>query len=889
MTVQPGRMLSHYRLVEKIGEGGMGIVWKAWDEHLDREVAIKVLPPGTLSDESARQQFRKEARALSRVNHPNIATVHDFDTQDDVDFLVMEYIPGITLTDRLARGPLVERDVLRLGIQLSEGLAAAHDQGILHRDLKPGNLRLMPDDRLKILDFGLAKLLEPVDEDAPTETMTRAGTIKGTLAYMAPEQLRGDQVDGRTDIYAAGAVLYEMATGERVHPETQRVQLIDAILHGEPSSPREIQPGLSPEFERVVLKAANTNPEERHPSARHLKDELELLSTLTPVLSRRAPSRLSTRAVFGAGAVTLIGLVLLALWLGPLIRDRRSPARGELDRPRIVVLPFENLGPAEHAYFADGVTEEITSRLAVVEGLGVISRNSAVRYAQSDKSIEQIGQELSVGFVLAGTVRWAPSEEGRDRVRITPQLIRVAEDTQLWADTYDQVIDDIFEVQSSIAQTVVQQLGVVLQERELAAVEIRPTDSLDAYHAYLRGLHHASQPHFTVSNWERVLESFQQAVTLDSEFAKAWTELARAHAKFYYYQADLSEERKRLARRATDRAVELAPDEPDAHLALGYYYHWVEQNRQRALEEFALAERALPNDVGVLQARGALLQSMGRWAEAQQSLERAVGLSPRDASPAIDLALVYYVTRQYQRALECSNNAIAVASSPGSETWGYLTKAYVYWSWKGALPEARAALEHVSLDHDFAVWSWFWQEMYAGRHPEALERLELAPEGWIRNKIAARPTPLLAGLALQLMSDSEQSHDAYESAREILERALENQPEDPRLRGSLGIAYAALGRKEDAIREGMRAVELYPISRDAFYGVPYVLDLAYIYTLVDEHEKACDQLESLLAVPSWVSVPFLGMDPRWDRLRDHPRFQSLLDEYRAPAAVASRP
>jgi serine/threonine-protein kinase len=351
-----------------------------------------------------------------------------------------------------------------------------------------------------------------------------------------------------------------------------------------------------------------------------------------------------------------------------------------------------------------------------------------------------------------------------------------------------------------------------------------------------------------------------------------------AHARFYYYQADASDERRELAREAVNRAVELAPEAPETHIALGYYYHWVETDPHRALEEFSLAERGLPNDAGLLHARGTLLQAMGRWAEAQEMMEKAHVLSPRDADVTSDLVFLYYPTRQYEKAMEFSDRTIGLASRAGSQAWGYLGRAFVNWSWKGALPEARASLEHVPLEHDFAIWSWFWQDMYEGRYEKALEHLELAPDGWIRNKIAAKPAALFAGLALDVMGDAERSRAAYESARAMLEEALQNDPDDPRLHSSLGIAYAALGREEEAIREGARAVELYPLSRDAFYGIPYVLDLALIYVLVGKHDAACEHLELLLSVPSWVSPALLRMDPRWDRLRDRPRFQQLLSE-----------
>ncbi len=266
-----GQTLGHYRILEKIGEGGMGEVYRARDEHLARDVAIKVLPPGTLLDESARKHFHKEALILSQLNHPNVATIHDFDTQQGVDFLVMEYIPGIKLSEKVAAGPLPEQEVLRLGLQLAEGLTAAHEHGVVHRDLKPGNLRLTLDGQLKILDFGLAKLRLPVTASVTTESLSERQTIAGTLPYMAPEQLLGEETDARTDIHAAGSVLYEMATGQRPFAEVERSQLIGAILRRLPRPPTALNPRLSPELERIIGKCLEKKPENRYQSAQELR------------------------------------------------------------------------------------------------------------------------------------------------------------------------------------------------------------------------------------------------------------------------------------------------------------------------------------------------------------------------------------------------------------------------------------------------------------------------------------------------------------------------------------------------------------------------------------------------------------------------------------------
>ena len=444
----------------------MGVVWRARDEHLQRDVAVKLLPPGAIGGEGARSRFRTEALALSKLNHPNIAVVHDFDTQKGIDFLVMEYVPGETLRARISRGAVDEDELLELADQLLDGLAAAHAQGVIHRDLKPENVRVTDEGRLKILDFGLAKLLRVEEQDESTETLTRDGIVVGTLAYMAPEQVLGRPVDNRTDIYAAGAMLYEMATGTRPHPANGPASLIDAVLNEDPVEPRSLREGLSPDLEHAILSALEKDPTRRCRSATDLRTELGLERGPSRATTRRLDRRNRTLRPVLAGLSFLI-LMSVVLWyfVLPLLPDERPRPR---DREKIVVLPFENLGVPEDEYFADGVTEEITSRLATIGSLGVISRKSALRYAKSDNSIRQIGDELDVEYILGGSVRWSRTTTDSGTVRISPHLTRVADDTQVWAENYDRVINDILEVQSDIACEVVRRLSITLRKTEIA-------------------------------------------------------------------------------------------------------------------------------------------------------------------------------------------------------------------------------------------------------------------------------------------------------------------------------------------------------------------------------------------------------------------------------------
>ena len=421
-----GRTLSRHRVLAKLGAGGMGEVYRARDECLDRDVALKVLPAHTLADEAARKRFRKEALALSKLNHPNIATVHDFDTQDDVDFLVMEYVAGATLAKRITGGALPEKEVAQLGIQVAAALEEAQEQGVVHRDLKPGNVMVTPKGQAKVLDFGLAKLVRPVTDTAATESLTETPAAAGTLPYMPPEQLQGKVVDARTDLYALGALLYEMGTGQRAFPERESHRLITAILHETPQPPRALNREVSAGLESIILKALEKDPEHRYQSARELRVDLERLSGPEPFLAVPRRPGLTRRQLVGMAGAAMVAL--LAVPLGLNVGGLRDRLLGTATAPRIqsiAVLPLENLsGDPEQDYFADGMTEALITDLGKLSALRVISRRSVMRYRGSDKPLPEIARELNVDAVLDGSTL-----RSGDQVRITAQLIHAATDS----------------------------------------------------------------------------------------------------------------------------------------------------------------------------------------------------------------------------------------------------------------------------------------------------------------------------------------------------------------------------------------------------------------------------------------------------------------------------
>ncbi len=559
-----GKTLSHYCIVEKIGAGGMGEVYRARDEHLGRDVAIKVLPAGTLADEQARKRFRKEAQALSKLNHPNIATVHDFDTQDGTDFLVMELVEGVTLSDKLAVGPLGEKEITRLGAQLAEGLAAAHEQRVVHRDLKPANLRVTPDGRLKILDFGLAKLVRPdvASATATTESFTETQGMAGTLPYMAPEQLRGEQVDARTDIYAAGAALYEMATGQRAFPETQTGRLMDAILHRAPQPPSGLNRRVSPVLESIILKALDKEPERRYQSAKELRVDLERLGAPVPLVAVRRPRVLPRWWVLGGGLAAVVGVlaVLLALNVGgswERLLDRASPGRTQPGAPitlefrrSVAVLGFKNLSRRpDAAWLSTALSEMLATELAAGEKLRIIPGENVARMkielslADADSfakdTLARIRTNLGTDLVVFGSYIALGKETG-DQIRLDLRLQDAAAGKTIASLAETGTEAELFDLVSRAGSHLRKKLGVgELSAAEVGGVRVSLPSNAEAARFYSEGL--AKLRHFDPLAARDLL---RKAIAVEPGHPLAHSALAAAWSALGY-DANAKEEAKK--------------------------------------------------------------------------------------------------------------------------------------------------------------------------------------------------------------------------------------------------------------------------------------------------------------------------------------------------------
>jgi serine/threonine protein kinase/tetratricopeptide (TPR) repeat protein len=872
-----GQTISHYKILEKLGEGGMGIVYKAEDTKLKRTVALKFLPPELMRNPEAKERFLHEAQAAAALEHQNICNIYEIDETEDQTFIVMSCFEGQTLKEKIDSGSLKIDEALKIAIQAAEGLQAAHEKGIVHRDIKSANIMINEKGQVKIMDFGLAKLKGQAK-------ITKEGSTLGTASYMSPEQVQGADVDHRTDSWSLGVVLYEMISGQLPFKGEYEPAVLYSIMNEEPEPLTALRTGVPIELDRIINKALSKDPSERYQHADDMVVDLRALLNLSGTLKSKATTKVKPqKKIMTITAAILI--ILLAASVGfLLIKQTQTPVPEKTSdkikiaqRKKIVILPFENLGPPEDKYFAYGMTEEITSRLAAVSGLGVISRTSAVQYDRKGKTLTQIGQDLGVNYVLEGSIRWARGTGGKSRVRVTPQLIRVSDDTHLWSERYDRIIEDIFDVQSEIAKHVIHHLDITLLEPEERTLKARPTKNLEAYNAYLRGIEYIRRPTYTEEPLQLALHMFRRAVEIDPGFTLAYVELAKIHSEIYHHGYDRTKERISKAKAAVDRALQLQPDSPEIHLALGYYYYWCHKAYQQALEEFAFARKRLPNETSILEAVAFIQRRQGRFFEAADKLKIAIELSPQNAKFTLELGITYFTLRKYSQAELELDRSISLAPD---QVVAYLYKAINYWTWKGDLGKARITLDRMPQKNEaHSKYIWYLQESFERNYPAALARLSSSSIDIINIIFVFIPKSQLAGYIHQYMKKADLARISFDSARIVLEKEMKKRPNDPRIHSSLGIVYAALGRKEDAIREGKHAVELYPVSKDAFAGIYRVEDLAHIYVLLGEYDIAIDKLEYLLSIPSWYSVPLLQLDPTYDPLRQHPKFQKLLEKY----------
>ncbi len=681
-----GQTISHYRILEQLGEGGMGVVYRAEDTKLGRHVALKFLPEEFSTDRSAAERFQREARLSSALNHPHICTIYDIDEHEGRYFIAMELLEGQTLKQRIAGQPLPTDLVLELGMQIADALRAAHAKRIIHRDIKPANI-FVSGSRAKVLDFGLAKLL-PQASDATATLSLSEGEAAGTLPYMAPEQLRGEPVDERADIYALGGVLYEMATGRRAFREEMSTRLIDDILHQPPAPPSKLNPGLPAALEGMILKCLEKDPENRYQSVKEVLVDLRRLAgsaIAVPEGRERPGGRRWVRRFVLPGLVLAAAILALLAGLDVAgIRERLLGRATPMKIESLAVLPLENLsGDPQQEYFADGMTEELIAELSKIRSLKVISRTSAMQYKGVKKPLPQIARELGVEGAIEGSVL----REG-EQVRITVQLIHGPTDKHLWAESYQREMHGVLALQGEVARAIAAEVRSQLTPNEQSRLSgFRQVDP-PAYDAYLKGRYYWNQRGTTAL--KKALEAFQQAIEIDPTYAAAYAGLADTY-NLLASSGDISrKESLEMARAAVKRALELDENLAEGHTALaGVLQSANDWNFNAAEAEFRRAIELNPNYATAHFWHAENLLVLNRADEAVAEYRRAEELDPLSPLVSTYVGFSLEKARRYDEAIAALHKTITLF--PGF-AFGHWALAMAFRQ-KGMYPEAIAAFK----------------------------------------------------------------------------------------------------------------------------------------------------------------------------------------------------
>jgi serine/threonine protein kinase/Tfp pilus assembly protein PilF len=852
-----GLLVGHYRIIEKIGAGGMGEVYLAEDTELNRKVALKFLPPHLCQDADCRARFKREAQAAAKLGHSNIVAIHEVGEHQGRPFFAMELVEGRPLDKVIASGHLNQAEIVELALGICNGLRKAHESGVIHRDIKPSNIVVDHDNVPRILDFGLAVVRD-------SDRLTQTGSTAGTIGYMSPEQIAGRDADARSDLFSFGVVLYEMITGVNPFRRDNQAATLKAISEYIPEPMTGPGSDITDELQRIVNKLLEKKPEFRYQTAADLGADLRKLTGSTPAVTPH------TRILWYFAA--LIAIVIIGgLGITYFLRNKTAP---DSTRKMLAVLPLENIGPTEQEYFADGLTDEITTKLCGVSGLRVIAQSSASTYKKTSKTIAQIGKELGADFLLQGTIRWQQMPDGRQRLRVNPRLVQVSDGSQVWSQSYEDSLAGVFGVQADIATQVAQALGVALLSGEQRAIEQQSTSNTEAYESYLRGLQLMGRSDREAA--EEQCRLFQKAADLDPDFVAANYYVVRTLVWLYFIGFGKDKALINKARNVVDKVVAFHPTSVYADLTQGCYYYWGLRDYDRALEYFNNALSKSSSNSEVLAMIAYVRRRQGHFVEALDLLRRSLRLDPRSLDIPSEVGFTFLFLRDYSKAEEYFRRS-CILRPEGYANWENLSLLYVVWH--GDIKAAREVLKEgiAHTDSSSLAGASSYMDILTGDYVAANEHLIGLLK--ISNADTARYYLGRAWTA-RLSNRTELAKVYFDSLRTYSQKGIKEDSLVYIAYSNAGLAYAGLGLKDTAIALGKKGVELMPLNKDATdFGPDALYRLALVYATLGESDAAIAAIERLLTIPSPYSANSFRLEPYWTTLRGNPRFQKLLEKY----------
>ncbi len=821
-----------YELLEQIGRGGQGVVFRARQKSLNRTVALKVISLGQWASEAHVKRFRREVGE-----------------RDGSCYFSMKFVEGGQLDEVIRREPMPPRRAAELIAKVARTVHYAHEHGILHRDIKPGNILLDAKGEPHLTDFGLARLVES------ESTVTRTLEVLGTPSYMAPEQAEGENeaVSSATDVYGIGAVLYQLLTGQPPFAGGTTYETIKLLLDTEPRPPRLLNPKIDRDLSTICLKCLEKDPQRRYSSALALAEDSERWLKHEPIQARHTGIfargqkwvlRNPTSALLVASLFALAAAAGWIVWKSELIA--RPLTTG------IAVLPFENLSDEkDHAAFADGVQDDILTKLAKIADLKVISR------------------------VLEGSVRRAGTH-----LRLNAQLIDTRTDAHIWVEQYDRDLDDLFAIQSEIAQKVAERLNAKVTAAERLAIEEKPTTDLMAFELYSRADDILGITPPPMAGLLQAIDLLNQAVARDPSFFLAYCRLASLHDNLYLFAGDHTPARLALAEAAVRGAFRIRPNTGEAHLTRAMHLYRGYLDYDGALAELEIASRSLPNDPRIFKVMGWIQRRQGRWEESTRNLERAIELDPRNVNGLSDTGLSYGMVRRYAEQKSKLDRALTVAPN---DVGTKVERAFVEVDWKADTGPLHQVIDEIRATNPAAMpkiaWRWLLCALAERDVAAAKDALLASGEFPLQKDAINFPRPFVEGVIARMTNDEHKAQLAFAAARAEQEKIVRAQPDYGPAWCVLGVVDAALGRKEEALSEGRRAVELLPVEKDSVNGMIMIKYLPMIAAWVGEKDLACDQLATAVRYPTSgleLSYGELKLMPWWDPLRGDPRFEKIV-------------